>query len=700
MKTHSVRARQVAASSLLLTAAIMAHGQAATNVTTRLPEVVIRATPDSPSLTVPSFSLAREQIEQIPGGANIVDAEDIKRGRASTLKDALDFSPGVLVQNRFGAEEARISVRGSGLQRTFHGRGLKLMQDGVPLNLADGSFDMQAIEPLSTRYIEVFRGANGLRYGSTTLGGAVNFVAPTGHDAAPFQARVEAGSFQYLRGQASSGQAFDRSDYYASFTHFSQEGFRDHSSQNNQRVFSNLGYKLRDDAETRFYFTYVRSDSQLPGSLTKAQMEANPRQANPANLAGYQKRDFELIRVANKTAIEAGEGAIEIGTFWSHKDLFHPIFQVIDQNSHDVGINARYHIDGELFGRRNQFTIGLGPTYGWLEDNRFLNVGGQRGARTGDSQQISYNLDLYAENQHYLNESLALVAGVQLSQASREFRDSFLADGNQSQDEDYFGVNPKLGLRYEINDRVQLFGNVSRSFEPPSFGELVRPALGPVVNGLLALEAQTATTVEIGTRGEAGRFAWDLAVYRAWIEDELLSFQLPGGPPGATATINASSTIHQGVELGLSTTLWEGITTGAGPDDSDRLLFRQTYLWSHFRFQDDGTFGNNQLPGLPEHYYRGELLYEHPSGFYVGPNVEWSAVKYPIDMANTFFADPYALVGVKVGYRTKKGFSAFFEVRNLADKVYAATTGVVTTATPAAAQFLPGDGRAFYGGIE
>ncbi|MDH4653383.1 Plug domain-containing protein [Pseudomonas sp. JG-B] len=74
---------------------------------------------------------------------------------------------------RFGAEEARLSIRGSGLQRTFHGRGLLLMQDGAPVNLADGSFDFQTIEPLTTDHIEVLRGANAWRYVSA------NHLAPS-----------------------------------------------------------------------------------------------------------------------------------------------------------------------------------------------------------------------------------------------------------------------------------------------------------------------------------------------------------------------------------------------------------------------------------------------------------------------------------------------------------------------------------------
>ena len=168
-----------------------------------LPETVVTAKPES--LTNPSISSLREQVAETIGAGEIIDAETYKRGRSTTLKDALDFAPGVFVQPRFGAEEARISIRGSGIQRTFHGRGLKLLQDGIPINLADGSFDFQVIEPLASKAVEVFRGSNGLEYGATTLGGALNFISYTGYDAPLLDARFEFGSFNTYRAQLASG---------------------------------------------------------------------------------------------------------------------------------------------------------------------------------------------------------------------------------------------------------------------------------------------------------------------------------------------------------------------------------------------------------------------------------------------------------------------------------------------------------------
>lgn len=638
-----------------------------------------------PSLTLAGPETAAREIAEVPGGAALVDAEDYKRGRTSTLKDALGFTAGVFVQPRFGAEEARLSIRGSGLQRTFHGRGIKLLQDGIPLNLADGGFDFQAVEPLSARYIEVYRGANGLRYGSSTLGGAINYVSQSGYGAPSAQVRVEGGAFGYLRGQAAAGLVRGRMDGFAALTSFAQDGFRDHSVQSTNRFFGNFGWRLPGDRETRFFVTSVKSDSELPGNLTRAQLEADPTQAAPGNLALDQKRDFNLFRLSNRTTLLLGPSSrLDLGAFWSNKDLDHPIFQVLAQKSNDVGAEVRYEREGSLAGRRNLFVAGFSPSAGVVQDDRFVNVAGRRGARTADGETTSLNLDVYAENRHDLRPGLTLTAGAQVSRAVRDFDDAFLANGDQTDRQEFDGFSPKLGLLWDVSSAASVFANVSRSFEPPSFGELVS-VVG--ATGLLQLDAQTATTIEAGTRGHARHVAWDLAIYRARIDGELLSLNDAAGNP--LGTINAGRTLHTGVEAGLEVRLGRG------------LLWRQVYNWSRFSFSDDPVFGDNQLAGIPEHYARAELLYEAGSGFYGGPNVEWVPDDYPVDHANTLYAEGYTILGLKLGYRAAGGLAGFVEAKNLTDETYAATTGVIADARGRdSAQFLPGDGASVFAGLE
>ncbi|MDB6151139.1 MAG: TonB-dependent receptor protein [Chthoniobacter sp.] len=690
-----------------------------------LPEVVVTAHSER-ALTMPSIEMVRAELNTQPGGTAVVDAEQFKRGRATTLKDALDFAPGVFIQPRFGAEEARISIRGSGIQRTFHGRGIKLLQDGVPLNLADGSFDFQAVEPLATRSIEVYRGANALQFGATTLGGAINFVSLSGHQASPLQARFEYGSFESYHAQLSSGGVFGPFDHYLSLSHSSSDGFREHSQQNHQRLFANFGYRISPELETRFFITAVMTASELPGELTKQQLRDDPRQASrvPAALRSFQpvarfdkvtsnwKRDFELWRIANRTTWQSGVHRFSMNAFWAHKDLDHPILFVIDQVSNDLGMDLRYDNSSDLFGHKNRLTIGLAPTYGVTADNRFANDFGSRGARLSGQQQKAANWDAYLQERFHLTPSVSLVAGGQISYANRENDDhsAGLDRVDNSDTQDYWGYSPKLGVLWEITPEAQAFANVSRSFEPPSFGELSNAVNGG--KGLVQLAAQAATTLEFGTRGRHGSVAWDLAYYYAWLDRELLELQVQ---PGLSQTVNADRTIHQGVEAALDVDVLSGMFTRGGeaiaigdangkqrvPRErkQDRLVLRQLYLWNNFHFDDDATFGDNQLPGLPEHYYRAELLYEHPSGIYGGPNAEWVPKRYNVDSAGTEFADTYALLGFKLGYRAWRGFSVFVEAKNLTNETYAATTSVVGTFS-GQALFLPGDGRGFYGGLE
>lgn len=159
------------------------------------------------SLTVPTTAQARAEINQTPGAVAIVPSESLRDHNVTTVKDILDFVPGVWAQPKWG-EDTRLSIRGSGLSRNFHGRSLQLYMDGIiPINTADGYFDFQEIDPTAYRYTEVWRGASALRFGANSLGGAINFVTPSGRDARPFAFSSDVGSFGYRRVQASSGAA-------------------------------------------------------------------------------------------------------------------------------------------------------------------------------------------------------------------------------------------------------------------------------------------------------------------------------------------------------------------------------------------------------------------------------------------------------------------------------------------------------------
>ena len=223
--------------AVALIAATPALAQDATKEPVELPTVTVSGQAE-PSLIVPTTSGAEKLIQQTPGAVEVVPDTVWKDTAAQTLKDVLEYTPGVFVQPKWG-EDTRLSIRGSGLSRNFHMRGIQMYQDGVPINSADGSTDFQELDPTAYRYVEVYKGANGLRYGANTLGGAINFVSPTGHDAPAFQARLDLGSFGFNRQQFSAAGVVDDFDAYLTVARLQQEGFRDHSGGYSYRASGN-----------------------------------------------------------------------------------------------------------------------------------------------------------------------------------------------------------------------------------------------------------------------------------------------------------------------------------------------------------------------------------------------------------------------------------------------------------------------------
>lgn len=636
------------------------------------------------TLTAPSLDEARADLARTPGGSEVIDATRYERGRASTVNDLFALSPGVFAQTRFGSDEARLSIRGSGLQRTFHGRGLRVLQDGVPLNLADGSFDMQAFELLAARYVSVWRGANALAYGASTLGGAIEFVSPTGRDGTT-GVRVEAGSFDYLRAAASVAVARDRTDAFAVLTRTAQTGFRAHARQQNARFFANAGLALTPALETRFYLTAVTTSSELPGALFKAELAAGPRAANPVTAAQNQKRDFDLLRAASKTTLRAGDNVWDLTAAWTYKDLDHPISPVVDQLSNDQLVALTVTRVNDLAGHANRLKAGVMWTRGDTHAASFVNANGTRGPLTALARTFALNNELWAEDQLTLGRRVTLVAGLTAAQNRR--RNDQALGGAGSSTRTYHNVSPKLGLRYDAAD-AQFFANVSGSYEPPSFSE----------TGALAApnRAQRAVTVELGSRGAAGPLRWDAAVYHARLRDEFLSLNDAHGNP--LGTINAPRTLHSGLELGVETDLL-GSSWNATP--AQRLVARVAWTYGRFRFDGDPVYHDHTLAGFPPHLVRGELTWEHRQGWYAGPTFEWVPQRAPVDFAHTLFADAYALCGFRLGRRRARGCSWFIEARNLANTPYAATTGVIADARGLdVRQFFPGDGRSVYAGID
>ena len=678
----------------------------------QLPPVVVEGTRVTPERTE-SESEAREEIRRVPGGVDLIGEQQIKESRGANLKDVLDFTPGVWIRPRMGAaDESQLSIRGSGLRNNFHLRGVNILLDGFPYGNADGFSDFESLELLDTKRVEVYKGANALRFGGFTLGGAINLVTKTGYDAGLVELRSEAGSFGFYKNHIATGQVYGPLDVYLGMTDVELDGFRDHSDQQRQRVYNSWGLRVPGGTTVRLDLNYVKNRENLPGALTQQELDRNPRLADPSNLAlrlrAARNYDYGRGALTIRTPLSETQ-ALEWSTQLNYQDLHHPLnFAVIDDTTWSYSTELRWIQAAPLFEHGNRLTVGL-QYFGTRQiDVNFTNVVGTPPAKTKNQINTADSIGVYAENQFDVTPAFTVIVGGRGQYSIRAVRDRMIGtdgatdtDGNDSDSVDFLDFSPRVGFVWRPAKTVQVYGNASRTYEPPLLLELTAP--GQLQGNLSQLAAQKAWQFELGTRGDVGsRVGWDLSVYDIELWDEIQNVNvLPF--PFASFTIprfrNIDRSRHTGLEAGVDVLLVQDIARAIGLGAAgDALRARAAYTFSRFVFVNDVNFGNNDLPGAPRHFLRGELRYDHASGFWFAPNVELVPHGYYVNSENDARTQAYTTVGARLGYTYKPWqLSAFFEGRNLNNVTYASSV-VVDDANRRF--FEPADGRAFYGGLE
>jgi iron complex outermembrane recepter protein len=92
-------------------------------------------------------------------------------------------------------------------------------------------------------------------------------------------------------------------------------------------------------------------------------------------------------------ALDGGH-SLELSSFYSEKSLFHPIFQVLDVDTEDMGVRLTHRWSNDADWR---WSMGVEALEGRSTDERFVNVGGQRGQRVNKLRQTASNLNAFAE---------------------------------------------------------------------------------------------------------------------------------------------------------------------------------------------------------------------------------------------------------------------------------------------------------------
>ncbi|UCV00941.1 TonB-dependent receptor [Acidovorax radicis] len=671
-----------------------------------LPAVTVRSSRDS--ATAPMYDgveAERARLARVPGGTNLIEPQ--QQSRLATLRDALDYQPGIVIQDFFGGtDQPRLSIRGSGIQSNPVNRGVLLLQDGLPLNEADGSFIIGLLEPRNAALISARRGANALTPGATTLGGELDFVSLTGAQERG-RVRAETGSYGRQALQASVGGVGERFDSRISASSDRFDGYRHHSASSRDSVQANLGFQGDGSFENRTYLSWADLSFQVPSVVPKDRIASNPRgvmgdgATAQDQLLNVYKRDprraADQMRLANRSRWGSDTLRQEVGVYWQDTDdLFNNQTNYTVTHSRTAG--AQWQASGRPAGEQGAWGWRTGVSWAHSEMQRDLYatspVNGQRLQRFGSYDLDASNLQALAALDWRVVPDWTVVGSVQWSHLTR---DAASRTSAVRADQDWAFATPKVGVNWAATPTTRLWANLSRSHEAPTFWEIVSATVAPnspatAQAELVRLKMQRATTFELGGAGRWGEGAhalnWTAAVYRSVLADELISTTDANGIKVGTYNY-AGGTRHQGVELGLSGSQRMGV--GA-------LDYRASWTYSDFRFRG-GEYAGKQIAGVPRQLINAEVLYRI-GAWRFGPNVRWMPVSTPTDHANTAGAeqDAYALLGLKLEWRDGP-LALYLQADNVTDRRYASAYAIRNQATAAQPGYLQGLGRSFTAGL-
>ncbi len=604
------------------------------------------------------------------------------------LFESLASIPGLIVQDSFGGfDPPRIMVRGSGIQSAPTSRGIAISWFDLPLNAADGSFNLSLIE---SEWLESAALARGTAAGVPALGGALDFAPDIFRPAATISASMASDDSWVLH--ARGAWKSNSTSLAGRAAWFRRDGWRDHSRQERESVFAASRFALDDESDLTISFLGSTPWHEVPGPLTKSQAFDDPTSVSPAVRRDRPRRDTRhghlnatFNRRIGDTRYLASAGVT------STDDTFHQLLPNGISATDAWDTYMRLLMERAWGGGRQLTTASAMLHTGWWDALRYRNDSGNKGLKIGDQQMRPLTFTAALDHRIEIDDHQRIDLGVSWLAARREIDDRLRFEGiAQDLDHTDHFLAPRVAWSYDLTKTITFTASASRSYEPPTYGDLLFTAGPPNARVLRVtdLDWQRAGTLELGCQGSHGPVSWSAYLYHSWWDGELLRLVDETGAP--RGTVNAGDTIHRGFEAGFR---WDWSDSG-----DIAAALEASYTYNHVRFDGDPAFGDNHLGGVPPHVATIALPVTHADGWFITPGCQLRSGSTYADHANELSYGGTAWFSLELGRRQADGWSVVLGIQNLFDReAIASTAGVLDRATDPAntSIFLPANGRSF-----
>jgi iron complex outermembrane receptor protein len=419
-----------------------------------------------------------QPVLEVPASVDRIFGEEIREGRAQVnLSESMGRVPGIAVLNRQNyAQDLQIQSRGFGARSTFGVRGIRLVADGIPATMPDGQGQASTFSLGSAERIEVLRGPFSALYGNAS--GGVIAVDTRDPPAEPtVEADMVLGSYQTKK----AGIRLGGSNTLGEASLFQTNGYRDHSWARREQYNAKLKVQPREDTTVTVVGNGLHQpDTQDPLGLTKAEKDADPRQATPNALLFNTKKTVLQNQLGGTLAQKLGEHRVEVMAYGGSRSIEQFLaIPVATQNAatHSGGIVDLDRNYGGTALRWFWGTSAVRLSAGFEYDAQFekrkgyINNNGVGGALKRDEDNKVDSTDFYAQAEWRFAPQWALHGGLRHSTVRFSSEDHFITAGNPNDSgaKTYHANTPVAGLLWRASETTSLYANYGRGFETPTF---------------------------------------------------------------------------------------------------------------------------------------------------------------------------------------------------------------------------------------
>jgi outer membrane receptor protein involved in Fe transport len=578
----------------------------------------------SDSITV-TATRTETRVAETPASVLVLSQEVLQGTAAPTLDDALRQVAGFTLFRRSGSRVANPTAQGvtlRGVGASGASRAL-VLDDGVPLNDPFGGWVYWGRVPrVAIDRAEVLRGGASDLYGSSAMGGVIQFV------------RRKAPS---LRMETSAGsQRTGTASLFAAGRHVNVA----------MDLLTTDGYVLVRPSE--------RGAVDVPADSRHGAFDVTVRGAGAFVRGSYyeEERSNGTPLQVNDTAIRqlaAGfdRGPLSLRAYASDQD-YHQTFSAVAEDRNSERLTVVQRVPSRGAGASAQWTQAFGARHVLLAGVEGRSAKGrsdeERGAAfvtAGGTQETGA---VYVEDLFAVTPSLSVTAGLRADW----WRDAELS--------------PRLSLLWRASPSLALSAAAYRGFRAPTLNELHRGFRVGNINTLPnpGLQSEILTGYELGARFRNAR----VTLFDMHVDDTIANVTLSQTPSLITRQRrNLGSTRSRGAELDAEWRI--------------RNDWRLSGSWLYV----DAKVGGSELrvPQVPRHQATAQASWRGS-----GVQARWSAMQFDDDR-NELPLDGYFVIDAFAAHPLGRGFDVTLAIENVRDEeAEVSATPVVTLGQPRA----------------